>query len=305
MLFQIEKVLERDIDLYVINKFFNDVNFKNVFLNIIDCNEYNVDSCIHSFSDENGESDITIVLSNNKDKIGLLIEDKISAIAMPNQYERYKLRGNKLIEDGVFDRYYIFIIAPADYLSTNSEAKKYDYKISYESILDYIKGDKFGEGLIEEAIKEKKKGYSVIENKPVTLFWERYYDLVEKRYPMLNIKKHERARGSNACWPIFVTPVKSIWIYHKSNMGYVDLTLPGLANKYFEVYDLVKGQLTDVITLQKASKSLAIRINVPKISFKGDFDEQIEQVNECLDAIYELQNFMRKIDCAAILDLNK
>jgi len=122
---------------------------------------------------------------------------------------------------------------------------------------------------------------------------------------MLNIKKHERARGSNACWPIFVTPVKSIWIYHKSNMGYVDLTLPGLADKYFEVYDLVKEHLTDVITLQKASKSLAIRINVPKISFKGDFDEQIEQVNECLDAINELQNFMRKIDCEAILNLNK
>ena len=171
--------------------------------------------------------------------------------------------------------------------------------------MDTIKEDKFGEGLIEEAIREKKKGYSVIENKPVTLFWERYYDLVEKRYPMLNIKKHERARGSNACWPIFVTPVKSIWIYHKSNMGYIDLTLPGLADKYFEVYDLVKDQLTDAITLQKASKSLAIRINVPKISFKGDFDEQIEQVNESLDAIYELQNFMRKIDCEAILNLNK
>lgn len=31
MKFYIEKVLERDIDLYIINKFINDANFKNLF----------------------------------------------------------------------------------------------------------------------------------------------------------------------------------------------------------------------------------------------------------------------------------
>lgn len=306
MNFKIEKVLERDMDLYVINKFINDTNFKNIFLDEINISDYNVSECIHSFSDENGESDITIILSNKENnKIGLLIEDKVNAIAMPNQYDRYKLRGDKLIKAGAFNKYYIFIIAPEDYLKSNTEAQKYDHKISYEKLLEHIKGDIFGENLIAEAIREKKQRYSVIENKPVTLFWERYYNLVEKRYPMLNINRHDSARGINACWPIFLTPVKSVLIYHKSNKGYVDLTFPGLAHKYSEVYDIVNEHLKDNMQLHQANKSLVIRINVPKISFQGDFDEQIEEINECLDAVFEINNFVNEINCAKILKIKE
>ena len=36
----------------------------------------------NSFSDEDGESDITIILENDNRKIGLLIEDKINSKAM-------------------------------------------------------------------------------------------------------------------------------------------------------------------------------------------------------------------------------
>lgn len=91
----IEKVYERDIDLYIINKFLNDSKFKELFLEKINCKNYRVCKCLHSFADENGESDITIILENDNRKIGLLIEDKINAIAMPKQYERYILRAEK------------------------------------------------------------------------------------------------------------------------------------------------------------------------------------------------------------------
>ena len=264
----IEKVFERDIDLYVINKFMNDDNFSKLFLDKIGLNGYTVQKCIHSFFDENGESDITIILSNrDKHKIGLLIEDKISAVAMPNQYERYKKRGDKLIDAGELDCYYVFIIAPQGYLESNSEAQKYDNHVSYEEILSRIAGDKYGEALIKEAIREKKKGYSVVENKQVTHFWKLYYDLVEDRFPMLNIRRNNGARGSDACWPLFSTPVKKILIYHKSSVGFVDLCFPGVAQKYFEVYDLIKDFLEKDMSLKKTGKSLSIRIIVPKISF--------------------------------------
>lgn len=303
-MFQIEKVLERDMDLYVINKFINDEKFKNLFLHKISLSGFELDNCLHSYSDEDGESDITIVLKNEKnDKIGLLIEDKISAIAMPNQYERYKIRGDKMIENGVFSKYFIFIIAPFDYLNTNLEAQKYDNKVSYEELLVQIKGDLFGENLIKEAIREKKKGYNVIENKSVTLFWKKYYNLIDSRYNILKITKHDGARGSNAQWPIFVTPIKDIRIFHKSNKGFVDLQFPYVSDKYFEVYDIVKDELEEYMTLQKTGSSLSIRINVPIINFKIDFDEQIESIIECLNAVVKLQDFTRKIDCKAILEL--
>ena len=304
MEFSIEKVSERDIDLYIINKFLNDSKFKELFLKKINCQNYQVCKCLHSFSDEHGESDITIILENDNRKIGLLIEDKINAKAMPEQYKRYILRAEKQKHEGLFDNYYIFIIAPKSYIDSNTEAKKYDNKISYEEILDYISGDVYGESLIKKAIEEKKKGYDVVENKAVTLFWEKYYEMVENRFSDLKLNRYEGARGSDANWPIFFTPIEKIQIFHKSDRGFVDLTIRSVSQYYFEVYDIVKNVLKENMTLQKTGKSLAIRIVVPKIDFKKDFKEQEENVIKCLEVVRELQKFMRKIDYMEILRLD-
>ena len=303
MEFSIENVYERDIDLYIINKFLNDSKFKELFLKKINCQNYQVCKCLHSLSDENGESDITIILENDNRKIGLLIEDKINAIAMPKQYERYILRAEKQKYKGLFDNYYIFIIAPKSYIDSNTEAKKYDNKISYEEILDYISGDVYGESLIKKAIEGKKKGYEVVENKPVTLFWEKYYDMVENRFSDLKLNRIKGPRGSNANWPIFSTQIKKVKIFHKSDRGYVDLTFRYVSQYYFEVYDIVKNVLKENMKLEQTEKSLAIRIDVPEIDFKKDFEEQEENVIKCLEVVRELQEFMKKIDYMEILRL--
>ena len=304
MEFSIEKVCERDIDLYIINKFINNSKFKELFLRKINCQNYQVCKCLHSFSDEHGESDITIILENDNRKIGLLIEDKINAKAMPEQYKRYILRAEKQKHEGLFDNYYIFIIAPKSYIDSNTEAKKYDNKISYEEILDYISGDVYGESLIKKAIEEKKKGYDVVENKAVTLFWEKYYDLVENKFSDLKLNRIEGARGSDANWPIFSTQIKKVKILHKADRGFVDLTFRRVSQYYSEVYDIVKNVLKENMTLQKTGKSLAIRIRVPKIDFEKDFKEQEENVIKCLEVVRELQKFMRKIDYMEILRLD-
>ena len=305
MEFSIEKVSERDIDLYIINKFINDSKFKELFLEKINCKNYQVCKCLHSFSDENGESDITITLENDNRKIGLLIEDKINAKAMSEQYKRYILRAEKQKHEGLFDNYYIFIIAPKSYIDSNTEAKKYDNKISYEEILDYISGDVYGESLIKKAIEIKKKGYEVIENKAVTLFWEKYYDMVENRFSELKLNRIEGSRGSDANWPVFFTPIENIHIIHKSDRPYVDLTFRNVSQYKFQVYDIVKNVLKENMTFHKTGKSLAIRIYVPKIDFKKDFEEQEENVIKCLEEVKKMQEFMmKKIDYMEILRLN-
>lgn len=223
---------------------------------------------------------------------------------MKKQYDRYKLRAKSQMKEGLFDSYYIFIIAPKQYLDSNNEAKKYDYKISYEEILKHIKGDKFGEVLIDMAIEEKKKGYSVVENTAVTNFWKKYYELVERNYDMLNIKIHDGARGSNACWPIFSTPIKYIQIFHKSDRGVVDLTFPGLARYRLEVDDLIGEKVNEMGALLKPTgKSLSVRIKVPIISFKSDFEKQRDKVIKCLNAIKKLQELIKEIDYDRILEL--
>ncbi len=308
MKFEIEKVLERDIDLYVINKFINDSSFKDLFLNKINYSNksFNVSECKHSVMNENGESDIIIILENKNKRIGLLIEDKIDAPAMPNQYQRYKIRAEDDKKNGLYDEYFIFIIAPKKYLGKkDSQTKKYNYKISYEDILSIISDDLYGKTLIEKAIEENKNSYVATENKPVTAFWKKYYNLIEKDYKTLNITKHERVRGSQAHWATFKTPVKKIHIVHKANKGYVDLTFPGLAQYYKQVKSIIKKQLPNdnELILEKTSKSIVLRMIVPIIDFKSSFEKQKNDVIKCLNAIVELQNLLKSIDYDEILDL--
>ena len=170
-------------------------------------------------------------------------------------------------------------------------------------MLDYISGDVYGESLIKKAVEEKKKGYEVVENKAVTLFWEKYYDMVENRFSELKLNRIEGSRGSDANWPVFFTPIENIHIIHKSNKGFLDLRFRNVSLYYSEVYDIVKNVLKENMTLQKTGKSLAIRIDVPEIDFKKDFEEQEENVIKCLEVVRELQEFMKKIDYMEILRL--
>ena len=178
------------------------------------------------------------------------------------------------------------------------ELQEFMKKIDYMEILRLD-----GENLIKKAIKEKKKRYKVVENKAVTLFWEKYYDLVENKFSDLKLNRIKGPRGSDANWPIFSTPIKKIKILHKADRGYVDLTFRNVSQYYSEVYDIVKNVLKENMTLQKTAKSLAIRIEVPEIDFKKDFEEQEENVIKCVEVVRELQEFMKKIDYMEILRL--
>ena len=137
-----EKVLERDIDLLMINKFVTDKNILELFLKKINKQGYKVFNIQHSLMDQkDGESDITVIVEKDNHKIGLLIEDKIDAIAMPNQRNRYNARGRKGIDNNQYDDFFVFMIAPNDYLKSNSEAQLYEnqiYSFNYFFVVSYI-----------------------------------------------------------------------------------------------------------------------------------------------------------------------
>ena len=84
------------MDMLFAEEFACSSEFLNIFLNEINISSANVVSVYLSKTDAAlGESDLTVVIESSGQKIGLLIEDKIDAIAMPNQAERYSLRGKK------------------------------------------------------------------------------------------------------------------------------------------------------------------------------------------------------------------
>ena len=137
--------------------------FLDIFTSLVGIKYARVISVYSSKTDVSlGESDMTVVIECNGEKIGLLIEDKIDAIAMPEQATRYNKRGQKGIERGDYARFFVFIIAPSKYLSQNAEAQKYPNKVEYETIVSYFESindarTPFKIQQIKQAIDKQKK----------------------------------------------------------------------------------------------------------------------------------------------------
>ena len=293
----VEKVLERDIDLLMINKFIYDTNVLKYFLNKIDKDGYAISSIQHSLMDqEAGESDITVIVEKDNHKIGLLIEDKIDALALPNQRKRYDIRGQKGIENNQYNEFFVFMIAPADYLRNNNEAMLYENQISYEELRELMSNDIYATTLIDKAIEEKKNGYVIVENPSVTLFWEQYYALIRQSYPGVKIKEVHGPKGNNLCWPELITYYQNVKIFQKSDRGNLDLTFSKMGNYPNIFHKYLDDVIEDDMRIEKTNKSMVVRINIPVIDFRSSFDDQIDKVKDSLNKSLRLYKLLNNVD---------
>lgn len=301
MNFKIEKVLERDMDLLIINNFINNKLLK-LFLDKIGLEKYKTVDIEHSYVDaELGESDITVTIEKDNNKIGLLIEDKIDAPAMDLQPERYIERGKKGVSNNKYNEFRTIIVAPEQYINTNPYVEKYQYQITYEEILDILSDDIYAKTLINKAIEEKETGYIIIENEMVTKFWEKYYEFIKLNYPTIKIHEIHGPRGSSAVWPELLTDYKQIKIMHKSDRGYMDLTFGGMAN-YVDTFNKYIKDIASDMKIVKTGKSISIRVDVPIIDFKEDFDNYVQQMDECMKKALRLYDVLSKINVVMMYD---
>ena len=137
-----DTVRERDMDLLFMESIASDTEFVKTILQVasLPTDNFKVISVHLSKTElDLGESDITAIVEIDKTRYGILIEDKIDAIAMDNQYGRYIERGKLGMKNGEYEDFKIFVFSPKKYHDNNNEALKYDYFISYEEHLEYFK----------------------------------------------------------------------------------------------------------------------------------------------------------------------
>ncbi|MBQ4094738.1 MAG: hypothetical protein IJC61_06795, partial [Oscillospiraceae bacterium] len=138
MKFVVEKVFERDIDLLILEEFASSSAFAALFLQPAGIAlPVQMLEAEHSLTESDlGESDLYFLIKTSSgQRVGIFIEDKINAVAMQRQYDRYVQRAQRMQAAGVFEDYRIFIAAPQKYLDANGEAEKYDHKIAYETLI--------------------------------------------------------------------------------------------------------------------------------------------------------------------------
>lgn len=306
MKFQFKDLTERDMDLLFLEEFASSKEFCRLFLDKIGVTEdFEVVSIEHSKMDyEFGESDMVVIFETRSEKRALLIEDKIDAIAMPNQSGRYKRRGDKGVRKHEFDRYDIFMVAPQDYIDANLEAKKYPHHVSYEEIYSYFQGiedarSEYKIQQIEQAIDKEKKGYRVAENNRVTTFTQKYSKLLQKHFPEITKRSSDESKGDKAYWPTFVSGLKHVDFTHKSNKARVELGFLRMAKHFDEfsnyIHDLLGDEEENGYTLNIRGGSAAITIYVPILDFKDTFAKQKQDVMRCGKAIKKLTEFAQRI----------
>jgi len=293
-------VSEHDMDLLFLEEFVCSPAFTKIFTDKVGLSSPLVISVHSSKTDAYlGESDMTVVVKSAGKKIGLLIEDKIDALAMPEQAARYSLRGQKGVAHGDYEEFYVFIVAPRKYLSQNAEAQKYPNQVEFETILTYFEKLNDSRGAfkvqqIRQAIDKQKKGYQVDVDPAVTEFWSKYSDYQKKEYPGLLFIYNGEVKGSNATWPRFRAVVDGLYMYHKTEFGYVDLTFEGCADNIVEIEQLLTDTVGDYLkncfTVHKTSKSAAIRLMVPVLDLHKSFESQTSDIRVCFDAITKLSN---------------
>lgn len=302
-----DDISERDIDLLMMEEFAVSRAFTRLFTNKIGLGACTVQSIQHSKTDPLwGESDIEVVLSDEAGLIGLLIEDKIDAIAMPEQAARYQERGRKGLLAQEYDRFFVFLVAPEKYLADNAEAQKYPNTVSYEEILSYFEIEKspvnaFKSAQIRQAIAKQKKGYQVVEDAAVTEFWRRYAGYQKAEYPTLWLRYNGEIKGANASWPRYDTVIRGLYFYHKTEAGFVDLTFDGYANRIPELEQIVLAVLNQnwgAYTLHRTGKAAALRLVVPKLDLHLPYESQIEPIQKCFTALWAMSEFSKKLAAA-------
>ncbi len=304
MKIQFDGVYERDMDFLFMRKIANDKSFvKKFFLeaeqlcaNGYNTAEFSVESVAHSVITEDGESDIEAILKIGNKRIALLIEDKIDAVAMPEQAARYNIRGEKAVQRGDYDEFFVFITAPRDYLKSNAEAKKYAHCISYENIQESLTDD-FEKAVICHALSAANN-VRLPRSPTVTAFWDKLYDFIDERYKdVFRVHGHrglERS-GQTGQW-ISISCAKPFVIHIKSDKGYVDLEISGFADKFarfsYDNKDLIDEKR---LYVRAATKSLAIRKYIEIIDFRQPFETQIPALIIALGAAKELQELIPRL----------
>lgn len=290
---RLDTTLERDVDLMIMEEFISDKQFARLVLDAVGIRgPYTIDSAIHSKTDADlGESDIVFILEIDSKRHALHIEDKINAIAMPKQHDRYDLRAQKDIAAGQYDSYSVLIVAPEKYLKANKEAQKYANKLAYEQMREYYlsKTDlrsKYKLALIDRAIFEQKNGYQYEANPGMVRFCTAIAAYQKEKFPGL-------PKGSVAWWPGYPTLLDNAVMVFKANKGFCDLQFGQTLAQ--DLYVRVKDHLSGRMNVVQAGKSASVRIVVTPIWFENRFEDKIKEVDEALSALTELFELSQKL----------
>ena len=295
----LQAVSERDIDMVLVEELQSSKAFREWVATKVyglDCYKEKIGAW-HSVSDPSlGESDIIFLFANTTDgTTAVLIENKISASAQPDQGNRYQKRGIAGQKNGWWDEFKTCLIAPEKYLHSVTQTQTYDVEISYEAIQSYFVNQQQSDErfkhkalVVEEAILQNRRGYQPEIDSSLSQFVQDYYAFAIDNYPEVGID-FPKPRPSGSTWIAFHPDClpEHADIAHQTTAGFVKLFFRGAAEQFESLKNRYQDHLSGGTEIVITGKSVAIITKVPKI---GDphhtaFENYTMEANEALQAI--------------------
>jgi hypothetical protein len=292
---------ESEVDSIVVEEIFCSPDFQNWLLSKMSLkgNSQLIGAWKNIIPANYGECDIFVEFVVNGKKIAILIEDKIDSPEQPKQAERYHKTGKFIVENGEVDRYITCLLSPMDYFREEAPMKKYDYKISYEELLEWFEKQKdsnriqFRKMILKNGIKRAKTGYVKNPDEKTDSFYKYYEELARQIKPELALT-YKKQYSKNNSW-LYIKPgifPNNIIIIHKGVRGYVDLQISKIDIDEFS--KAMGRKLRDKMTIQKTGKSISVRIVVsalPRISTVEGPEMHKEEIVEALNAASQLMEW--------------
>jgi hypothetical protein len=294
----LEAVSERDVDLLLLEELHVSQRFAQWFVSRVFSADVTGDLHLarHSVSDATGESDLEVVFVDaGGRRLGVLLENKVTAVAQPEQGERYRQRANAGKIAGAWDDARTCIIAPQKYLDASTDAAKYDARISYEKVatwFDTIAANDaraaYRRDFVLAGIEQARRGYKAVRDEATTLFCHSYWEDVSRLFPELRFEE-PGDRPSQSTWiefrPEGLGPRR---IFHKMRAGVVDLAIEADAARAAGLASAWKAFLTGDTVVEMTGKSLAIRVTVPTLETRGDYAGQVNAARQGMKAAFRL-----------------
>jgi hypothetical protein len=290
----ISGVCERDLDLFLIEELVADHNLLTWLFKRCDLGEPVADktSFTHSATTGNGESDVEIraTLTDGRSVI-MLVENKVAASFQPRQAERYRERAEDFCRNGVSHSATTVLFAPAAYIGGNPQNHGFDATLSYEELRDWIGNrsdrdarSRYKEMLLQAAIEKSGRGFSGFDD-VVSSFHRRYRELVCELEPHLKMNELKGNPSGSTFIQFRATGLpKGLCIVHKVDRGFVDLEVGGWGGRVHELMLKVSPLIEEGATIEKASKSAAIRLHVPCLYVARSPDGQLEDMKHGIAA---------------------
>lgn len=291
---------ERDMDILFMSLFQTDESYVRFVLERAEIPFQNFEVLSVELSHTElglGESDITVRIDIDGCIHGLLVEDKIDAIAMKNQHQRYIKRGEVGIQKGYYQFFHEFIFCPEKYLKKNKEAKEYLHSILYEEFAAFysVKNDSlslFRRSQFESAIEQSRNPSQAALNEKANTFFRKYYAYQQEHFHRLWLTTQ---LTSNGYWVRYRTSYPNANVIHKVQEGYVDLVLPNCVNKMYIVEKIVNWARNENkmknVSAHRTAKNASVRIKVPSMDMSSQFESvSPKTLIQCFGAITALSD---------------